>query len=141
MTEGRDADETREPRPDEEQRTFREEADSLFRITLAPTAWAGHFVLSYAAVSVGCQKLGGIEGGVRPALILLTVAVLALIGWIGWRAFRQWDVRNTGEFSNPEGKAEHRHQFLGHAGFLLALISFIGVVYTGLPLLLLQGCR
>ena len=41
----------------------------------------------------------------------------------------------------PRRSAEDRHQFLGHAGFLLALVSFIGVVYDTLPLIILGTCR
>lgn len=124
----------------EEKRAFREEAESLIRITLAPVIWAGHFVLSYCTVAVACAKWGTTEPW-RGILIVLTVLALGAIVWTGWRSLRQWDVRRTGEFTDPEGKAEDRHQFLGHAAFLLAIISGIGVVYSGLPLLLLEGCR
>ena len=120
-------------------REFREEADSLWRISLGPLTWAGHFLLCYAGMAVACAKFGGSEV-LRDVLIVLTLAALGIVAWLGWRAFRQWDVRRTGDVSNPEGEAEDRHQFLGHAAFLLAVISFIGIVYTGLPLLMIGGC-
>lgn len=129
-----------QPGRDEERAEFREEAESLWKITLAPLAWAVHFVVCYAVVSLACNKLGGQSAAVTIGLIAFSVAVLAFILWIGWRAFVQWDVRGTGQFSNPAGDAEDRHQFLGHAAFLLAIISFIAVVYVTLPLLLLEGC-
>ncbi|SDE92058.1 hypothetical protein [Limimaricola pyoseonensis] len=133
----------RQPTAHEDEREFAEERESLWRITLGPTIWAGHFLICYASVSVYCFRLERMFGmeGLRLALGALTLACLAAIGWIGWRAFRRWEVWGTGEFSNPVGNAEDRHQFLGHAGFLLALVSFIGVVFDALPLLLIGSCR
>ncbi|MGZ9811464.1 hypothetical protein ACXN5S_13455 [Pseudoroseicyclus sp. H15] len=128
-------------RSDQEQREFREEAESLWRIAFAPTIWAVHFVVCYGWASLVCVKFGGDPGPMRAALLGLTAVALAGIGWLGWRAFRQWDVRNTGEFSNPEDDAEDRHQFLGHAAFLLAIISAIGVIYVSLPLIVIGSCR
>ncbi|WP_432254534.1 hypothetical protein [Limimaricola sp. AA108-03] len=137
------SDHDRPSHPREDEHEFSEERESLWRITLGPTIWAFHFLISYAAVSVYCFKFERMfsMGALRIALIAMTVAMLAAIAWIGWRAFLRWDVRDTGEFSNPEGSAEDRHQFLGHAGFLLALVSFIGVVYDTLPLIILGTCQ
>ncbi|MWD27044.1 hypothetical protein E0K89_006090 [Aquicoccus sp. SCR17] len=120
---------------------FAEERESLLRITFAPLTWALHFVLCYGTVSLACIKGLIPLPYTRAGLIAATGLALALIALIGWRAFVQWDVRRTGDFTNPEGHAEHRHQFLGHAGFLLAIISAIGVIYTGLPLFILASCK
>ena len=46
-----------------------------------------------------------------------------------------------GEDEAREDKPEDRHRFLGHAAFLLSIISFIGVVFVSLPLLFIGGCR
>ncbi|MCP1170245.1 hypothetical protein [Limimaricola litoreus] len=136
-------DHDRQPHPREDEHEFGEERESLWRIAFAPTIWAFHFAISYAAVSVYCFKFERMVdmGTLRLGLIAMTVVMLAAIAWIGWRAFRRWDVYDTGEFTNPEGSAEDRHQFLGHAGFLLAVVSFIGVVYDTLPLVILGTCR
>jgi len=131
----------REPRHDEERKAFREEADSLWRLTLGPVVWAGHFLIVYAAAAVACEKLGEMVPWLHWSLIALSVVAAAAIAWLGWRSFRQWDVRHTGDFSNPEGEAEDRHQFLGHAGFLLAAISLIGVIYVTMPLIFTGTCR
>lgn len=129
------------PRPDEEHRAFREEADSLWRITLAPVTWVAHFLLSYIVAAVVCAKVPALLGTARIGLLAATVVTLAVIVWLGLRAWRQWDWNNTGDYTNPEGEAEDRHQFLGHAAVLLALISAIGVIYGTLPVLVLDSCR
>ena len=125
---------------DADREEFREEAGSLVRITLAPLIWAAHFVICYGAIAVTCAKAPGWSGPVRLGLIVLTVVALAGIVWIGLRAIRQWNVAGTGTYSNPEGTGGDRHRFLGHAAFLLAVVSGIGVIYVGLPVLMLEGC-
>lgn len=129
------------PAPDQELREFREERESLWRITLAPSAWAVHFVVSYGAAAVVCAKLPGAVDGLRLGLGALTLVTLALIGWLGWRSWLQWDLRNTGDRLNREGVSGDRHRFLGQAAVLLSLISAIGVIYVTLPALLLESCR
>lgn len=129
------------PLPDEERREFRAEAGSLWRLTLTPVAWALHLVLCYATISLACVRQLFPVGIARPGLIGASVLVLAFICWQGWRAVRQWDVLTTGALTHPEGKAEDRHRFLGHAATLIAIISAIGTIYTTMPLLLLEGCR
>lgn len=130
-----------QPRPDQERREFREERESLWRITLAPVTWVAHFVTSYGVAAVICAKAPDLLGAARIGLMLATLLALAVIAWLGWRAWRQWDYRSTGDYTNALGQAEDRHQFLGHAAVLLALISAIGVIYGALPVLLLDTCR
>lgn len=131
----------RHPLPDEERREFHEEAESLWHITLPPLTWAAHFALSYAVAAVVCAKAPAMLGSARIGLALATLLALAVIAWLGWRAWQQWNRGNTGDDQNQSGKAEDRHQFLGHAAVLLALISAIGVVYDALPLLMLDSCQ
>ncbi len=121
---------------------FAEERESLWRISLPPTIWALHFVICYGAVAVVCEKLGpGAIGPARAWLLGLSVLALAGIAALGWRALKQWDVQRTHRFTHAEGESEDRHRFLGHAAFLLAIVSFIGVIYVSLPLLLLGDCQ
>lgn len=131
----------RQPTRNQERREFREEAESLWRITLAPLAWVAHFVTSYGVAAVTCAKAPALLDSARIGLALATLVALALICWLGWRAWLQWDLRNTGDYTNALGEAEDRHQFLGHAAVLLATISAIGVIYGALPVLLLDSCR
>ena len=128
----------------QEQREFSEETSSLFRITLGPTVWALHFLISYVSAAVFCAKWGE-QGesilGFRIGVIALTVLALCLIAGLGWRSWRQWDYFADRDYENKYGEDEDRHQFLGHAAFLLTIISFVGVIYTVLPVLFIATCR
>jgi len=46
------SDHDRPSHPREDEYEFSEERESLWRITLGPTIWAFHLLISYAAVSV-----------------------------------------------------------------------------------------
>ena len=125
---------------------FAEEQASLVRITFGPLIWAVHFVASYAAAAVFCAKLAEpqdhmtlLQGGIAVATLL----AMGGIAWIGWRSFRQWREGNEdGPLEeDARGSGEDRHQFLGHAAFLLAVISFVGVGYTAMPALFAASCR
>lgn len=131
------------PTPPPGEQEFREEEASLVRITFGPVVWIAHFVASYAATAVYCAKLVPILGGMGPlrwGIAAATAAALAAIAWAGWHSWRQWRKGNEDTFDDPDDSSEDRHQFLGHAALLLAVISFIGVVYTALPALLSASC-
>ena len=123
---------------------FREEQASLVRITFGPVVWMIHFILSYAGTAVFCAKLDApaqaiawLRGGIGAATLL----ALGVIAWLGWRSWRQWRTGNEDIWEDPAATSEDRHQFLGHAALLLAVISFIGVVYTALPAIFSASCR
>jgi hypothetical protein len=110
--------------------------------------WAVHFALSYASTAVYCSRWG--EGAAtidafRIAIAGGAVVALAVIAWLGWQGWRRWDARigRSGRQVLEDLVEEHedRHEFLGHAALLLASISFIGVVYTALPVALIGTCR
>ncbi|MGB3247443.1 MAG: hypothetical protein WBB25_23155 [Sulfitobacter sp.] len=130
---------TRAPQK-QEAREFRAEATSLWRITFGPLIWAAHFVGCYGATALICAK-GGAVDILRTGIGLGTALALGAIFWLGWRAWRQWDIIRDRDWENDAGTDEDRHQFLGHAALLLTLISFIGVVYVSLPVLLIGTCR
>ena len=123
---------------------FREEQASLVRITFGPLVWAVHFVLSYAGTAVFCAKLDAPQEAIqalRWGIAAATLLALGVIAWLGWHSWRQWRAGNEDIWEDPAATSEDRHQFLGHAALLLAVISFIGVVYTSLPALLSASCR
>lgn len=120
---------------------FRAEALSLWQITFGPLIWALHFIASYGATSLVCAKGGpGAVEALRLGIGFGTLVALALILWLAVLAWRQWDVRRDRGWERDKGTSEDRHQFLGHAAFLLAVISFIGVAYVALPPLLIGTC-
>ena len=129
-----------EVRQKQEGREFRAEALSLWRITFCPLIWAVHFAGSYAATALVCGKGGSVEL-LRVGISLASVLALLGILWFGWQAWRQWDIIRDRDWENDTGTDEDRHQFLGHAAFLLAIISFIGVSYVSLPVLLIGSCQ
>lgn len=122
---------------------FSEEQDGLWRLTLAPSAWALHFVISYAAAAIVCAKFPDPStiAGLRLGLGVLTVLALAVICWLGARAWREWNFLGDRDYENTLDKAEERHQFINHAAFLLVVVSFIGVIFVSLPIVYLGSCR
>lgn len=126
--------------PEEDRREFAEEQASLFRITLAPVIWAAHFVVCYGLVAVTCAKGWDIVA-VRQGLIVASLGALCAIGLLGRASWRQWNLAKTGDRVNRRGAAEDRHHFLGHAAFLLSIISAIGVTFVSMPLVLIGGCQ
>lgn len=125
----------------QDEREFSQEKWALWRITLPPTIWAVHFVLSYGGAAVWCAKEGEIHGVTfaRISILGLMVVALAAIGWLARRSIRRWrpHEKHPNDLSHPEG----RHRFLGHAAFLLCIISAIGVVYVSMPALFMETCR
>ncbi|MGZ3215274.1 hypothetical protein [Paracoccus sp. T5] len=121
-------------RQDEEE--FRGATGSLFRIALAPTVWAFHFVFCYAGAAVWCAKVGTEDGVtfLRLSILGLTLLALAVIAWQGWQSYRQWGPHDH------DDHVEGPHRFLGHAALLLSIISFVGVVYVALPAFFITSC-
>ena len=130
-------------RPAEDERSFAEESDSLWRLTFGPLIWALHFATSYAATAIVCARFAGPAQPLtelRIALAILTALALSGIAWIAWRSWRRWDFLDDHDYEHAAAIEEDRHEFLGHASFLLALISFIGVLYVAMVPLLLGSC-
>ena len=130
--------------PEEERREFAEESDTLLQLVLGPTVWALHFVACYAAAAIWCAKAPGQGHTLDPLRLGIaagTALALGLIAWAGWRAWRAWDFLDDRDYTHEGAATEDRHEFLGHAAFLLCGVSFIGVLFTALPALLLESCR
>ena len=131
------------PGENEELRSWAEERDSIWRLSFGPLIWVAHFVLVYGGTSVVCFKLqefGWAIPFLRGSIGALTVLALAGIGWIALQSWRQWDYLDDYDYEHDRAVEEHRHEFLGHASFLLAVLSAIGVVYVALPAAFLSSC-
>lgn len=136
-----------EEKPDakEERRTFAEEASSLWLITLSPLVWAVHFVLCYGGAALYCSRFAPAEFGpvpfMRVSVAGITVLALGIIFYVGWVSWRQWDFLNDYDYEHERAIGEHRHEFLGHAAFLLSVMSAIAVVYVAMPAIFVETCR
>ncbi len=117
---------------------------TLLKITLAPTIWAFHFVISYGAAAVWCEKLTaqGDTVALQVWLIGLTAAALLGIiacGVVGWRVWGKGGYGADGHTPGL-GNTESRQGFLGHASVLLSVVSFIAVIFVILPVLMIGSC-
>ncbi len=120
-----------------------EQDETLWRLTVPPTIWAAHFLLSYISASVWCSKLGQAGasiGGIRVAIAVLTVVALAGIGMAGIGGYR----RHGRGFETAEHDFDSpvdRHRFLGFATLLLAGLSAVATIFTALPAVFIENCR
>ena len=119
-----------------------ESNQSLWLLTVSPTIWAAHFMLSYATASIWCGKLVGPGGSlwqVRIAIAVYSVVALAGIGITAWIGYRR---HSYGESALPHDAdtPEDRHRFLGFATLLLSGLSGVATVYAALVLFFFRSC-
>jgi hypothetical protein len=117
--------------------------DSLWMLTVAPTIWAAHLLLSYTTAAVYCAKfvpVGSPLGGIRTAIAWYTGIALigiAIMGWEGLRRHRRGTEATTHDLDTPED----RHRFLGFATLLLSGLSGVAVAYAALAATFFDTCR
>ena len=117
--------------------------DSLIGMVASPLVWAGHFLVCYILVSLGCafgfgSETGGEWGTVRIVLLIVSAGAVLVIAGLTFLAYRRW--RQSGGSEPPHDHLEERHRFMSVAALLLSVLSGIGVVYTAIPLLALPIC-
>ena len=98
---------------------------SLWHMILAPTVWAVHFCVVYGWTAVQCVRAGGPDAA-RTGILVATAVALVVIVVLGWKAWKQWDYLDDFDYVHDQPTTEHRREFLGHAGWLLAIVSAIG---------------
>ena len=112
---------------------------TLWTLIVPPTAWAAHFLFSYLWAAISCAKTGSFA---KFPVLFVAGTVLALIvilvsGWIAWH-----QERIPGDPPPHQDSTEvDRLRFLAKATLLLAGLSFIGVVFTALPVIFIGDCR
>jgi hypothetical protein len=117
--------------------------DSLWLLTIAPTIWAAHLLLSYITAAIWCAKFvppGGPLGSIRSAIMWYTAVALVGIAIIGWEGFRRHSY-GTETTTHDLDSAEDRHRFLGFATMLLSGLSAAGVLYAALAATFFDTCR
>jgi hypothetical protein len=116
---------------------------SLWLLTIAPSIWAVHLLLSYITAAVWCAKFipsGGALGGVRIAVVWYTGVALLGISVVGGEGFRRHN-SGTEATTHDLDSAEDRHRFVGFATLLLAGLSAVGVIYAALAAAYFETCR
>ena len=100
----------------------------LARGTLPLLVWAAHFTVCYLLAAAQCTPALMRTGGPDRVLLgIATVAALAACLWLAWR--------ERGILRDPQGAG-----LLDWAAALGAVLAFVGIVWTGLPILLVSGC-
>jgi hypothetical protein len=100
--------------------------DSLITMIATPTVWALHFLFCYIAAAVVCAPNTNIFepiGGVRAAIAVATFAGLVFCWFAGIRAWHD------------------RERQMELASVLLSGLSFLAIIFTALPALLVADCR
>lgn len=112
---------------------------TLWTLIVPPTVWAVHFLFCYLWVAISCAKLGAFPR-FPTVFVIGTVAALAIIVASGVIAWLQ--ARTPGDPApHDEGTDIDRLRFLAKSTLLLSGLSFIAVLFTAAPALLLTDCR
>ncbi|MEZ0496639.1 hypothetical protein [Sphingomonas sp. IW22] len=112
---------------------------TLWTLIVPPTTWAVHFLFSYLWASISCAKVGAFA--TVPVLFLigtiLALIVIAASGWIAWM-----QSRTPGDAPPHQDSTDvDRLRFLAKSTLLLSGLSFVGVVFTALPVVFIGDCR
>ncbi len=112
---------------------------TLWTLIVPPTVWAVHFLFAYLWAAVSCEKAGRFAS--FPVLFWAgTALALALIVASALVAMVQKETPGDPP-PHDAGTDTDRNRFLATATWLLAGLSFAGVVFTALPVLFLLDCR
>ena len=120
------------------------------KVTLAvflsgPLIWSAHFMLVYLVVEAGCTGGGPGLGLFDPpvptvvTLVATAVAALACLATTAW-GYRRWRTVRGGPTDPSDLTCPDQGGSLAFAGFLLSLLGFVAVLFTGLPALFLPAC-
>jgi hypothetical protein len=125
----------------------------LWLLTVAPTVWAAHLLLSYITAAIWCAKFAGPAGslnGIPQAIAWYTAIALAAIVIVGWEGWRRHQYPRGPSDPKPSGtettthdldSREDRHRFLGFATLLLSGLSAVGVLYAAMAATFFDTCR
>jgi|SRR5688572_22757895 hypothetical protein len=121
---------------------------SLWLLTIAPTIWAAHLLLSYITAAIWCAKSAVPDaslGGVRTAIAWYTAVALVGIVFVGWEGLRRHSYSlisaGTEATTHDLDTPEDRHRFLGFATLLLSSLSAVAVLYAALAATYFDTCR
>lgn len=118
------------------------QVETLWTLFTAPIVWALHFMLCYAGAAIFCEKphlLGNDFDNLRMAIGVVTMLALAIIVLAATLAWRQWGF-GSGDPPHDNPTRRDRLLFQGYATLLLSGLSFIAVIFTGMPALFITEC-
>lgn len=119
------------------------EVETLWTLFTAPTVWALHFVVCYVVMAIYCAKPGiyGLSfNHFRWGLVAFTLFALAFIVFAGYLAWREWGFGSQ-DAPHDAPTVHDRRLFQGFATLLLSGLSFVAVIYTAIPLIILAECQ
>lgn len=120
------------------------EGTHLWKVLLAPTIWALHFLVVYPGVAVYCAKAGR-DAALDPARAAVLAASTVALGFLVWLFLGSWRRRRPSatdaDFSFEGNTPEERHRFLTHMSLASSALSIVAVIYTTIPILVLETCR
>lgn len=112
---------------------------TLWTLIVPPTVWAAHFIFCYLWVAISCARTGQFPR-FPVAFTIGTGVALAIIAGSGAIAWVQ--SRGPGDPApHEQGTDVDRLRFIATATFMLAGLSFVAVLFTAVPALLLTDCR
>ncbi len=114
----------------------------LWRLLAGPALAALHFVVSYGATGIFCERSDNADAllTLRYGLGAFTLVILALIALVTLLAWQQGGFLQKAQDRHTEDSAEGRHAFLAHITVLISALSFVGVAMISLPILLVGSC-
>jgi hypothetical protein len=121
-----------------------EERQTLWLLTVSPTIWAVHFLLSYIGAAVWCGKFAGRDAGlgtIRTVIVVLALVALAGITLAGWRGWKKHSYgHGASQPPHDQDTPEDRHRFLGFATVLLSALSAVATIYVTMSTFFIGSC-
>ena len=117
--------------------------DDLWTLIAAPLVWALHFLFSYTVAAYACAPQSWLFEDLATARIAIGVVTLLSLLAIAYgfrRAWRDWSAGGGGHRHDLD-TPEDRERFLEFSTLLLAALSFVGVLFDVLPVIMIADCR
>ncbi|HEX6255676.1 MAG TPA: hypothetical protein VFZ70_07660 [Euzebyales bacterium] len=123
---------------------------ALALFVAGPVVWFAHFIVVYVVAEAGCTGGGT---GLRlfdppvPTVVTLVATAVATVACaaVAWWEFQRWQADRHPMPADhaddvPESDDPEIGGALAFAGFLLAVVSLLSVLFVGLPALVLPPC-
>jgi len=116
-----------------------------FGVGAAAIAWTIQELLSVIIVSLACQN--GVyvwtwisAVGARALLAVITLSLLAVTVAAGFISFRNWRSLSARR-QLIEAEAPRREEFMALVGVFVSTVFVAGILWAGIPLIMIDLCR